>query len=672
MWAGLVLGVGALLSVTASLRASSITIKPGAPETKPAPAGEVKPGVKTRIPVKPEETPAQTPTPAPTKIPGRVDPSVAQKVGPSVDVQLRLSQMQCINLSREEGLNNDRDEVYILVRGNTREGLVGERFPLHFNGEKGDSYYEFNANKSNTQNDDWTNHDQVPVGRPVLWSGTIPALSSVEFLVTVMEQDNGDLSTIKKGVQEGLKLAGELYNQPQYNAVLSSAKELANQLPDIKGHELVGSFVVQIANKGGVPVTTWMPVVGKMNDPKNPAVQGVMAREKAQAAMFDLQVQGGSGQYLVIPSVAVGPVVSKRYYVSREIDRCGENLLSVEGSDGFYHVSKGKSSWTPLKEPRFRWYCDNHEEWATAPAGTNLVNVIRSGSDDRKITWVCYQEKGERPDYKPTQTWVRLSDEKDQCGEANLFVEGRGGFYKLGKGQGKPVAINNRRFSWYCDTTQEWATAPEGTNLLIASRHAQTREVTWTCAREKISLAPFTKPDDTKVLIGRTSDQCSEESLNVLGSGGFYLIKKGENRFVPIDNPRFNWACASSMEAATAPAGANLVQGVRSATNRQIDWNCFREVGDLSGFKQPTGHDLFLGKTEDKCGENILKVENSKGERVVVKKGESEDVMLKDNRFRWWCDNTEEFATLPEGTNKVKVTRDKEGRDITWRGYMHR
>src|SRR5690349_977521 len=33
------------------------------------------------------------------------------KVGAPIDVQLRLSQMQCIGLSREEGLNNDRDEV---------------------------------------------------------------------------------------------------------------------------------------------------------------------------------------------------------------------------------------------------------------------------------------------------------------------------------------------------------------------------------------------------------------------------------------------------------------------------------------------------------------------------------------------------------------------------------
>lgn len=613
-----------------------------------------------------------TPAPAPAAKPAANLPHTpATKLGAPVDVQLRLSQMQCINLSREEGLNNDRDEVYILVRGNTQAGLVGERFPLHFNGEQSDSYYEFYMNKANLQDGDWTNHDQVPVGRPVLWSGRVAPNQTVEFLVTIMEQDNGDLSSIKKTIQDGLKLAGEVYSQPQYNAIVNAAKDLAGRLPDIKGHELIGSFVVQIANKGGVAETTWLPVVGKLGDAKNPAVQGVMAREKAQAAMFDMAVQGGSGQYVVIPSVAEAPIVPRRYYIGRDTDRCGEGLLAVEGSDGFYHVGKGKTAWSPLKEPRFRWYCDTSEEWATLPNGTNLVQTIRSGSDDRKITWVSYQEKGERPDYRPTQTWVKLSDEHDKCGEKNLYVDGRGGFYRLGKGQSKPVPLANRKFTWYCDTTQESATCPEGTNLITAKRDAD-RDVTWACSREKIALDPFIKPDDTKILIGRTTDQCSEENLNVFGSGGFYRIGKGEKRTVPVDANRFDWSCASSIEATTAPQGTNLVEGVRSATTRQIDWNCYRETGSLAAYKQPTGHDITLGKTEDKCGEAILKVENKQGERVTVKKGESAELMVKDNRFRWWCGGTEEFTTLPERSNKVKVVRAKQDRDITWTAFLHR
>lgn len=602
--------------------------------------------------------------PKPTLPPGTA------KVGKPIDVQLRLSQMQCIGLSREEGLNNDRDEVYILVRGNTRAGLVGERFPLHFNGEQGDSYYEFYANKANLQDGDWTNHDQVPIGRPVLWSGRVEPNQTVEFLVTIMEQDNGDLASIKKAIQDGLKLAGELYNQPQYNAIVTAAKDLAGKLPEIKGHELIGSFVVQIANKNGAVETTWLPVVGTLNS-NNPAVQGVAAREKAQAAMFDMAVPGGTGQYVVIPSVAEGPPVPRRYYIGRDTDRCGEGLLAVEGSNGFYHVDKGKTLWAPLKEPRFRWYCDTSEEWATLPAGTNLVQTIRSGSDDRKITWVSYQEKGDRPEYKPTQTWVKLSDEKDKCGGADLFVEGKGGFYRLGKGQAKIVPLTNRKFSWYCDTTQESATCPEGTNLVVARRSGE-RDITWSCAREKISLDPFVKPDDTKVLIGRTSDQCSEENLNVFGTGGFYRIGKGERRYAPVDAARFNWSCATSIEATTAPKGTNLVEGVRSATTRQIDWNAYREVGDLAAYKQPTGHDVLLGKEEDKCGEAVLKVESKDGERVAVKKGESVEVMLKANQFRWWCGGTEEKTTLPAQSNKVKVVRAKEDRDITWHAYVNR
>lgn len=610
---------------------------------------------------------------APPLSPAAAKPAMpAAKVGAPIDVQLRLSQMQCVSLSREEGMNNDRDEVYIYVRGNTRAGLVGERFPLHFNGEQGDSYYEFYTNKANTQDADWTNHDQVPVGRPVLWSGRVDPGQTVEFLVTLMEQDNGDLSSIKKSLQDGLKLAGELYSQPQYNAIVSAAKDLAAKVPDIKGHELIGSFMVQIANNNGALATTWLPVVGALNDGKSPAVQGVAAREKAQAAMFDMAVGGGSGQYVVIPSVAEAPVVPRRYYIGRDTDRCGEGLLAVEGADGFYHVDKGKRGWVPLKEPRTRWYCDTSEEWATLRTGANLVEAIRSGSDDRKITWVSYQEKGERPAYKPSQTWVKLSDEHDKCSAADLFVEGRGGFYKLGKGQTRSIPLTNRKFAWYCDTTQESATCPDTTNLVVARRGADGRDITWTCAREKVSLDPFSKPDDTKVLIGRTSDQCGEESLNVFGAGGFYRIGKGQRGYAPVELPRFDWSCGTAVEATTAPKGTNLVEGVRSATTRQIDWNLYREASNLAAYKQPTSHDLLLGKTEDKCGETILKVEASNGDRVPVKKGETVELLVKANRFRWWCGGTQEFTTLPARSNKVKVVRAKEDRDITWHAYMHR
>jgi hypothetical protein len=113
--------------------------------------------------------------------------------------------------------------------------------------------------------------------------GQVDPGQTVEFLVSFMEQDNGDLASIKKALQDGLKLAGELYSQPQYNAIINAAKDLANKVPEIKGHELIGSFMVQITNKGGKIETTWLPVVGKLNDANNPAVQGVAATEKAQA-----------------------------------------------------------------------------------------------------------------------------------------------------------------------------------------------------------------------------------------------------------------------------------------------------------------------------------------------------------------------------------------------------
>jgi hypothetical protein len=56
--------------------------------------------------------------------PGAARPTAPAAVGAPVDAQLRLSQIRCVSLSR--------DELYICVRGDT----VGERSPLHVDGEQ--------------------------------------------------------------------------------------------------------------------------------------------------------------------------------------------------------------------------------------------------------------------------------------------------------------------------------------------------------------------------------------------------------------------------------------------------------------------------------------------------------------------------------------------------------
>ena len=98
-------------------------------------------------------------------------------VGP-IEVQVDNPQMACQALSPESGPNNDRDEIYMLFSGSAPNNtLVGGRLPRY---AANDSYYEYWAGKVNAHEADWTNHDQAPVGRPILWSGTLGVGQSQE------------------------------------------------------------------------------------------------------------------------------------------------------------------------------------------------------------------------------------------------------------------------------------------------------------------------------------------------------------------------------------------------------------------------------------------------------------------------------------------------------------
>ena len=585
-----------------------------------------------------------------------------------IDVQVDIPKMQCVALSPESGPNNDRDETYILFSGKTPTTLEGGRLPRYV---ANDSYYEYWVGKVNDNDADWTNHDQAPVGRPVLWTGTLGNGESAEFLVTVMEQDNNDIGILKELLETGLNAADGIFgNNATAKAIITTARGLAKYLPESKGHDFIGAFAIQVANVEGQLQTNFIPIHCDM-------MPGAPSSPGEQTALFDCLRKSGA-HYRVVPAARLGPRLPVRTYIGKEIDRCGEALLAVEGGPdkykGFYHVGKGKSAWVPVAAPRFAWYCQTSKEWTTAPNGTNLVHVHRSGGTDREIIWYCYSEDVEqfRPAYKPTQTWVKLSTEIDQCSERLLAVEGLGGYYHLAPGQQKWVPIQNREFYWYCDTTRERAVAPEETKLIRATRSPDSRQITWECCREIVSFQPYTTPDDTKILISRETDQCSAERLTVFGDGGFYFVGKGEEKWVPISHLSFHWLCGLSLESTTVPEGTNLLLVKRHPTTREISWLCYHSMVPTRPYRQPDSNEIFLGTEIDQCSAIRLTVGGAQGKVVIVKGQKDVVVPVKDNRFDWWCGDSEEFTTAPALTNMVKVSREAQGRKITWKCYLHR
>ena len=86
-----------------------------------------------------------------------------------------------------------------------------------------------------------------------------------------------------------------------------------------------------------------------------------------------------------------------------------------------------------------------------------------------------------------------LSTELDMCSEVALTVPSTEGDVVIKKGQTRDVRIPDRRFEWYCGTTQEWATAPPNTNLVEAYRASTGRRIKWRCFEEH-TLSPDLRP----------------------------------------------------------------------------------------------------------------------------------------------------------------------------------
>lgn len=72
-----------------------------------------------------------------------------------------------------------------------------------------------------------------------------------------------------------------------------------------------------------------------------------------------------------------------------------------------------------------------------------------------------------------------------------------------------------------------------------------------------------------------------------------------------------------------------------------------------------------LETTYDQCG-SVLSVQNDTYAYTTIPRGDWTRVDLINNRFRWKCGGTLEWATCPEGTDWVNVKHSTLSRRITW------
>lgn len=118
--------------------------------------------------------------------------------------------------------------------------------------------------------------------------------------------------------------------------------------------------------------------------------------------------------------------------------------------------------------------------------------------------------------------------------------------------------------------------------------------------------------------------------------------------------------------AASGDANAKVVAGDATSATVKLsgyggNYTVKLRLEDAGATPRPTST-VFLGEERDSCGKNDLQVSGK-----VLRKGQTVEVAVPDRRFPWRCGSTLEWTTAPAPTNRVKVTRAAEGRDILWR-----
>lgn len=293
-----------------------------------------------------------------------------------------------------------------------KEGKTNERLPLF---KDNDDYYEFTKDKRATKDrlGSWTNHDQAPVGAPILWSGTLQPGEHAEVLAFIGEQDNKDLKNIKMGLQFALaglsKTIGKL--NPVIKVALEGATAAASLMPENTKDDAIGAFHVSVRNNDGQLAAVFIaPKLMKFNGPitatttfkeNDNAIVDRLAEKGVASAAFKFEGTGAARYEGVVAAEVVEEVAPTRMYLGKEHDACKQpNLYVTAGEGPEVLVVWGSMGTVRVGNPRFSWLCPdgpregyNDRDWTTAPEGTNFVIVKRAPAGSGGIDWYCFKEQ---------------------------------------------------------------------------------------------------------------------------------------------------------------------------------------------------------------------------------------------------------------------------------------
>ena len=143
-------------------------------------------------------------------------------------------------------------------------------------------------------------------------------------------------------------------------------------------------------------------------------------------------------------------------------EACSKNNLSVVDKSGNrVAIPYGTSRNVPVENGEITWHCGGSKEKTGCPAGTNLVEIVRS--QGRPFTVNCYQQS-ETPE-------VVLERIGETCSEKVLTVVGRDAGVHVGYARSSAnIPVSNGEVIWYCGATRERTKCPEGTSTVRIER----------------------------------------------------------------------------------------------------------------------------------------------------------------------------------------------------------
>jgi hypothetical protein len=121
---------------------------------------------------------------------------------------------------------------------------------------------------------------------------------------------------------------------------------------------------------------------------------------------------------------------------------------------------------------------------------TTAAVQLTGGGGRYRLDFTLEDKSAPRP-----KTRTFLSREQDQCGEANLYVEKKGGgTTKVIKGDGGvPVRVKDDVFHWHCGSMSEddETNAPDDTKYVEVTRAASGGTIKWDCYHERESTPEY-------------------------------------------------------------------------------------------------------------------------------------------------------------------------------------